>query len=148
MILITDSNVIFSALMNPEGTVAKIFKQKSNLQFLAPAVLIEETKNHFDRISEFSSLSKNALRAEFNEIIGKIKVIENEDVPKRYILSAIDIVADIDYDDAFFVAIYLYKKHKIWTLDSKLSNGLWAKAFRIFSPCRGDMFIAERFSAP
>jgi predicted nucleic acid-binding protein len=131
MIVITDSNIIFSALINPDGVVASIFKQKSNLQFLAPAVLVDETKKHFDKIAEFSKLSKVELRKEFNTILSQITVIENQDVPKKYILSAIDIVADIDYDDAFFVAIHLYKKHKIWTSDLKLVNGLKKKGFDI-----------------
>ena len=131
MIVITDSNIIFSALINPEGTIASIFKERSNLQFLAPAVLIDETKKHFDKIAEFSKLKKSDLRIEFAEILSKISVIENHDVPKKYVIQAIDIVADIDYDDAFFVAIHLYKKHKIWTSDMKLVNGLKRKGFDI-----------------
>lgn len=47
MILITDSNIIFSALMNPNGSSSEIFKTKSRLQFIAPAVLIDEKRNHF-----------------------------------------------------------------------------------------------------
>ena len=131
MILITDSNIIFSALMNPNGSLSEIFKTKSRLQFIAPAVLIDEIRNHFDKIANFSSLPMNELREELEAILSKIKVVENNHVPKKYIVEAVKIVADIDYDDAFFVALHLYKKHKIWTSDKVLINGLEKKGYFI-----------------
>lgn len=131
MILITDSNVIFSALINPNGALADIFKSKKRIQFIAPAVLIDEIRNHFDRIAVFSSLPKKELQEELEAILSNIKVVENKDVPKKYFIEAVKIVADIDYDDAFFVALNLYKKHKIWTSDKVLISGLEKKGYFI-----------------
>jgi predicted nucleic acid-binding protein len=34
---------------------------------------------------------------------------------------------DIDIDDAYFVALHLSKKHKIWTGDNTLAKALRAK---------------------
>lgn len=73
----------------------------------------------------------NELREELEAILSKIKVVENNHVPKKYIVEAVKIVADIDYDDAFFVALHLYKKHKIWTSDKVLINGLEKKGYVI-----------------
>ena len=36
MILITDSNLIISALITPNGAIASIIKAKHNFQFIAP----------------------------------------------------------------------------------------------------------------
>lgn len=48
MIVVTDSNILFSALISPKGTVAKVLKSKSKIQILAPDFLFEEIDNHFD----------------------------------------------------------------------------------------------------
>jgi len=47
MIVITDSNIIVSALISSAGVVASIFKEKSNLQFIAPTQLLEEVNEHW-----------------------------------------------------------------------------------------------------
>jgi len=49
MIAITDSNIIFSALINPQGKVGQIFRERSNLQFIVPRYIIQEIENHFDK---------------------------------------------------------------------------------------------------
>lgn len=69
--------------MNPNGSLSEIFKTKSRLQFIAPAVLIDEIRNHFDKIANFSSLPMNELREELEAILSKIKVVENNHVPKK-----------------------------------------------------------------
>ncbi len=47
MILITDSNLIISALITPNGAIASIIKAKHNFQFIAPDfVSTEELKKH------------------------------------------------------------------------------------------------------
>ncbi len=129
MIVITDSNVIFSALVNPKGSNAEIFYAKSNIQFTAPAYLIFEIKNHFNKIVSFSGRSKKELKKEFDLILSKI--IDIDSIPKKSLLEATRISTNIDIDDTFFVAISLYKHHKIWTGDRKLINGLKAKGYDI-----------------
>jgi len=131
MIAITDSNIIFSALINPKGKVSLIFKSKSNIQFIAPRYIIEEIKNHFDKILNFSTLEKKNLKNELEIILSRIAIIETSDIPRKHIFEAVRIVSDIDFDDVFFVALNRYKKHKIWTSDKKLINGLKKKGLDI-----------------
>ena len=40
MILITDSNIIFSALLKPESLIAKIIREEKRFQFFAPDYLL------------------------------------------------------------------------------------------------------------
>ena len=119
MILITDSNIIYSALINPNGTIAIIFKQKSNLQFTAPDYLIQEVKEHWDKILEFTPLKK-------------IKFIKTDDISKKDIKKSLEIVRDVDYYDTFFVALHFHTGHKIWTGDKELIKGVTAKGYDIF----------------
>lgn len=131
MIVITDSNQIISALMKPDGTIAKIFKDKGKIQFCAPDYIIVEIKNHFDKILKHRQGNKKQITDDFTFIINKIKVVKSADIPKKYIQEALEIVHDIDWDDFYFVALNRYKKYKIWTLDKKLIKGLEKKGYDI-----------------
>ena len=132
MILITDSNIIYSALINPNGTIAIIFKQKSNLQFTAPDYLIQEVKEHWDKILEFTPLSKKELQLEWEFLKKKIKFIKTDDISKKDIKKSLEIVRDVDYYDTFFVALHFHTGHKIWTGDKELIKGVTAKGYDIF----------------
>jgi len=114
MIIITDSNIIYSALISPNGSVATIFKEKSNLQFIAPIYLLEEVINHWNIIVDASPLSVHELFAEFNYYKKKISFTTLEDIPKKHVLKAHKIINDIDQDDLDFIALHLHTKHKLW----------------------------------
>ena len=49
MIVIADSNIFYSSLITPNGTIAAILKDR-NMQFLAPDYIIEEVKEHITDI--------------------------------------------------------------------------------------------------
>ena len=55
MILITDSNLIISALITPNGAIASIIKAKHNFQFIAPDFVFEEIDEHWDKIKSLAS---------------------------------------------------------------------------------------------
>lgn len=131
MIVITDSNIIFSALITPNGTVAQILRAKSKLQFYAPSYLFEEVNRHLTKIEELSPLNRMQLKAEIRAFKEAITIIETKDIPKKYYLEAYDMVIDIDFDDLFFVALNRYKHYKIWTLDTELRKGLEKKGYYI-----------------
>ncbi|WP_367575546.1 PIN domain-containing protein [Sphingobacterium tenebrionis] len=58
MIVIADSNIIFSALITPNGIVSQILKSKGKLQFFAPSYLFDEVNRHLAKIEEFSPFIK------------------------------------------------------------------------------------------
>jgi predicted nucleic acid-binding protein len=131
MIVITDSNIIISALIKPNGVVAKVFKSKSQIQFYAPSFLKDEILEHFSKIVKLSGLTKKEIQIQLNYYFNRIKFIDISNIPKKYILDAFDIVSDIDPDDVFFVALNRYKKYQIWTSDKKLIAGLEKKGYNI-----------------
>jgi len=131
MIVIADSNIIMSALISPEGSTASVLKDKSNIQFVAPNFLLTEVYEHWETIVQFTTLSKRELFEEFYFYRNRITFTDVDAIPKKHKNDARKIVNDIDKDDAQFVALHLYKKHKLWTGDRKLINGLKAKGYDI-----------------
>jgi len=128
MIVIADSNILVSALIKPDGSVASIFKEKSNIQFIAPDFLLVEVYEHWNRIAKYSPLSKLGLIRELDFYKKRIAFYSPHEVPKTYRTKAYEEIRDIDVDDTPFVALYFFKKHKIWTGDRMLVNGLLARA--------------------
>ena len=131
MIVITDSNILFSALISPNGTVAKVLKSKSNIQIFAPDFLFEEIDNHFDKIVKHSKRSKKEIKSEVLSFKETLNIINRKDIPKKDVQKAITVVNDIDIDDFLFVALHFYTKHKLWTSDKELIKGLLKKGYDI-----------------
>jgi len=131
MIVIADSNIIISALINPEGSIASIFKEKSNIQFIAPDYLLVEVYEHWSKIAKYSLLSKMELIKELDFYKKRITFYSPNEIPKKHRTTAYKIIKDIDLDDTPFVSLYFYKKHKIWTGDKILIKELLAKGYDI-----------------
>ena len=135
MIVIADSNIFFGALITPNGELATILKDK-NMQFLAPDYIIEEVKEHLDIIQKKrkKDKTKRKILADLASLIKNITIVPLEELTKKNIQKAFSIVKDVDEDDYAFIAMHLQYKHKIWSRDEELINGLTEKGY-------GDFFI-------
>lgn len=136
MIVIADSNIFFGALITPNGELATILKDK-NMQFLAPDYILEEVKEHLDIIQEKrkKDKTKRKILADLALLIKNITIVPLEELTKENIQKAFSIVKDVDEDDYAFIAMHLQYKHKIWSRDEELINGLTEKGY-------GDFFIS------
>ena len=126
MIVIADSNIFYSALIAPNGEIANILRDK-NMQFIAPDFIIDEVKEHLDIIK-----TKKKILADLNYLLEKITIIPLNKISDEYLQKAFTIVKDIDEDDYPFIALHLQIKHKIWSRDQVLINGLTAKGYGHF----------------
>ncbi len=131
MIVIADSNLIFSCLYTPRGVVASIIKSSTKIQFIAPDIIFKEVGNHLPKIVEYTGKTQKQVVSELKEITKGIRMYSVDEIPKKHILKAADIVKDIDLDDTFFVALHFHQGHKIWTGDTKLIEGLKKKGYDI-----------------
>jgi predicted nucleic acid-binding protein len=131
MIVITDVNKIFSATYTPNGIEANMLASKGGIQFLAPDYLIEEFENHIDEISESMGYSKRDTKKLFLKVVTHIRLVEITKIPKELVIQAVEIVRDIDPNDAAYVALQLFQGHKIWTGDKALISGLKRKDYDI-----------------
>ena len=59
MIVISDTNIIYSCFYKPEGVIATILSdKKKTIQFTAPDYLLDEVEEHLPEIMKDNHLSK------------------------------------------------------------------------------------------
>lgn len=131
MIVITDANIILSALYDNNSLISSILKDK-NLQFIAPSYLKTEVKKHWDKIEKSSRVNPKEIKAEWVILQKIIKFIDTETIADNIVKKSLDIVKDIDEFDLFFVALHFQTGHKIWTGDKQLIKGIREKGYDIF----------------
>jgi hypothetical protein len=130
MVVISDSNIIFSCLYAPEGVIATILTaKKQKIQFIAPLFLLEEVKEHLPTIIEKTNRTKKEVLSLLKKFTKNITFYNESDISTQNIKKAEEIVSTIDTEDAPFVELYLQTGHK--TLDKILSNGLKEKGYDI-----------------
>jgi predicted nucleic acid-binding protein len=131
MIVISDSNILFSAMISPKGAIASILTDESKIQLIAPSYLLEELENHSKRMCEYLNISRAEFKKRLKLYTARIEFVDSKKIPKKYISEALEIVSSIDYDDFLFVALSRYKNSKLWTGDESLIKGLKSKGYNI-----------------
>jgi len=130
MIVISDTNIIFSCFYTPNGAMATILKnEKNRLQFIAPSYLLEEVKEHLPILMERNHLTKKKALDILKEATKNIIFYDLEEIKKKNREKAAEVAKDIDPDDYLFIALHFETGHKIWTCDAKLANGLKEKGY-------------------
>ena len=76
--------------------------------------------------------TKKQLIADFKQLLEGVTIVEEKDVKKANASKAREIVADVDIKDYPFIALHLEIKHKIWTSDDRLKEGLTKKGYAHF----------------
>ena len=124
MIIIADSNIFMSALLSPKGTIASILAERKRIQFVVPDYLIKEVNEHIpDLVKRLrGNKTKKQLITDFKQLLEGVTIVEEKDVKK----------ANADMNDYPFIALHLEIKHKIWTSDDRLKEGLTKKGYAHF----------------
>ena len=76
--------------------------------------------------------TKKQLLADFKKLLEGITIVSEKDIKRVNAAKAKEITADVDVKDYPFIALHLQIKHKIWTSDKVLVNGLTAKGYGHF----------------
>ncbi len=135
MKIIVDTNIIFSALLNTNGSIGDLLMNSDkNIEFYSCTYMRYEIKKHWDKLQQISTLSTEELSDSYFQIGSRIHFINEPLIPSETGLKAKNLVKDIDIDDIDFVALTLYLKGNLWTGDKELYNGLKKTGFkRIFN---------------
>ena len=125
MKIIIDTNIIFSALLNSNGSIGDlIFNSDSLFEFYSCNFMKLEIQKHWKKLLKISKLSERELMNSYAIIHSKINFINEELVPNVIWKQAFQLTEEIDPDDTPFVALSIFLNGKLWTGDKVLYNGL------------------------
>ena len=125
MKIVVDTNIIFSALLNSNSTIADLlFNSGETFDFYSCSYMHNEIQKHWDRLKKISKLSEEQLQISFTKVISKLTFISEEIIPVETWLASEQLTTGIDVDDTDFVALTKFLRANLWTGDKVLYNGL------------------------
>ena len=130
MIVIIDSNIVFSAILNSQSKIGQIIINSSNIfRFYTVSLLKDEIERHKDKLLSISGFSDEQYQNSYQKIIRRINFVDDILITDDAIDEAINLVADIDENDILFVALTNHLHAKLWTGDKKLISRLKFKRY-------------------
>lgn len=119
--IIVDTNIIFSCLLNSQGTIGDlIFNSHNIFSFYSNEYMRFEIRKHWSKLKKISKLTDLELETAFDKMLINLTFIHEELIPGKIWEKAETLVADIDIDDTDFVALTKYLKGALWTGDKLL----------------------------
>lgn len=129
--IIVDTNIIFSALLNTQGTIGDlIFNSERKLKFYSCDYMQFEIEKHWPKLIKISKLSNHDLTISQRKVFANINFINESLIPSEIWERSEKLVKDIDVDDIDFIALTEYLKGKLRTGDKQLYSGLAAKKYK------------------
>lgn len=132
MIVVVDTNIIFSALLPKSSKIRDILLKKEH-RFYSPNYFFSEIFKYKEKILKYTQLNEVELYDYLNRILENIRFIRGEVVSKENRQIAFNLCKDIDEKDAPFIALAIEIEAHIWTGDKKLQKGLEKKGFSKFA---------------
>ncbi len=131
MKFVIDSNIVFSAILNPESPIGQIILNGSKyFNFISIDQLKNEIDKHEDKILKISGLSKLDYNRIYGLIKSKIKFVNQLLLNSDNYQKADKLTNDIDPDDLLFIGLSFQFRCKLWSGDKQLINGLQEKGFK------------------
>lgn len=125
MKVVVDTNIIFSGLLSPNGTISDLLLNSSDtFDFYSPTFVIEELDNHTDKLLKLTGYSEKELDFVQRILFKKIDLIDLESIPNPTWEKAVGLTKNIDEFDAPFIALALELDSPLWTGDKKLIKRL------------------------
>jgi predicted nucleic acid-binding protein len=145
--IIVDTNIIFSCLLNSQGTIGDlIFNSETVFDFYSNQYMRFEIRKHWQKLLKISKLIDTELQTAYDTMLTKLTFVNEQLIPQRDWEKAEAVVADIDIDDTDFVALTRYLKGSLWTGDKPLYDGLKTKRFRIVYNTQDMIKLRERLT--
>jgi predicted nucleic acid-binding protein len=131
IIYIIDTNLVFSATLNPTSQIAKFIfnKEDYDIELIAPTFLKEEMSRHFDRLAELKKTPAKIVSRTLDYVYKQINFVKDKDIPIPHYSRAAELIREIDDDDLNFVALNISKDEYLLTGNVELYNGLPGKGY-------------------
>ncbi len=131
MKIVVDTNIIFSTLLNSDGTIGDlIFNSKKHFEYYSCSYMRFEIQKHWEKLKKISKLNDAELETSYAQILSKIKFINEEIIPVDIWITSEKITKNIDIDDIDFVALTKFLKATLWSGDKILYAGLKESGFK------------------
>lgn len=131
MIVIVDSNIIFSSLLSHDSKFVPTLLNE-HIKFCAPSFLIVEIFKHKEKLLSFSRLSEKQLLEILHNFLDNIQFIPEKTISEMSLDFAFELCEGVDEKDIIFVALTIEYNGLLWTGDKKLINGLTNIGFTRF----------------
>src|ERR1035437_6926371 len=130
MKIVVDSNIVFSAILNSKSKIGQLIINGSQyFDFYTVGLLKNEIIEHSDKILKLTGFTQYEFNETFQLITSRIKFVDDILLTEKDIDKAIDLVSDIDNNDAMFIALNNHLLANLWTGDKRLINGLKKKGY-------------------
>jgi len=125
---VVDTNIIFSGLLSPNGTISDLLLNSSDtFDFYSPTFVLDELENHKKKLLKLTGYSEKELEFLQRILFKKIDLIDLESIQQITWNKAIELTKNVDEFDAPFIALALELDSPLWTGDKKLIKGLSKK---------------------
>ena len=130
MKLVVDTNIVFSAILNPGSRIARILlSQQKYFNLYSCYYLQEEIRKHHNKLSKLAGKSIDWVTDTEKHVTKHISFINEMIIPEGNFKTAEKLVKDVDFDDIAFVALAIYLDAKLWTGDKRITACLLRQNF-------------------
>jgi predicted nucleic acid-binding protein len=130
--IVIGTNIIFSVILSPDGTISDLLLNSFEVfDFYAPSSILDELKNHQDKIRQLTDYSQDDLVFLKRILFKKIEFIDIENIDNITWEAALQLTNDVDEYDAPFVALSMELDAPLWTGDKKTNKGTEKKRNRL-----------------
>ncbi|HET8855059.1 MAG TPA: PIN domain-containing protein [Salinimicrobium sp.] len=106
MIVVIDTNIVFSAILSPNGTICDLLLNSTKIfEFYAPGALLDELDFHHQKLLKLSGLTEAEINFLKRTIMKKIDLIDLETIRPVVWQNALELTRDVDEFDTPFVAL-------------------------------------------
>jgi len=134
-IIVIDTKIIFSALVNVNSKIATFLLDSSNTLIMPKAGFVELFR-HKESICAVSKHLEDEILENLYKLIQNIEFFDENSISTSTLQDAWELVNDSDPKEMMFVASTLEVKGLLWTGDSKLRKKLKNKGFDSFFSLR------------
>ncbi len=130
MKILIDTNLLFSAIIKPEGKISEIIlNPKFGLNIFGCYFSYIELFKYKNKMLKVSKLNETELLEVMYQIIKRINFINEECISVNIFNKAFELTKDIDEKDTVFIAMAEFLECKLWSGDLQLVNGLRMKDY-------------------
>ena len=128
MRLVVDTNIVFSALLNPASEIGVLLLDLDDrFDFYGPELLLEEIERYSEKLIRYTKIDLDDFHKIKTWLLESIIIIEEKLISSKSRKNAFELTKDVDVNDTPFVALALQLNCQLWTGDKKLAGPIYHK---------------------